>query len=192
LGDAENPAHTKWNANAEKLHARWSNGTAVLSVVRHSLRELYGLIAEQGEAEDKDALIDFFSLVDKVEKAAGKKKRTVPPRVEVPPREVGIRISAKEGGFEVKAGPAAANWTFPRVIRVRVAYDMIGANPFKKFSKFDFDLGKDKTITVETVSSEHEIATPNTIRLVANGPDFALAVDGFDTRRDLVVDVRAL
>ena len=192
LGDAENPAHTAWNANAEKLDERWNDGKSVLSVVRHSLRELYGLVAEHSETEDEDALIDFFSIVDKVEKAAGKKKRTVQPKPEVPPREAGIRIRAKEGGFEIKAGPAAANWDFPRVIRIRVAYDMIGANPFKKFSRFDFDLGKDKEITLGTVSSDHEIVAPNTIKLVASGPDFALTVEGFDGRRDLVVDARAL
>lgn len=192
LGDAENPAHTAWNANAEKLHERWDDGKSVLSVVRHSLRELYGLIAEQSETADEDALLDFFSIVDKAEKAAGKKKRTVRPKPEVPPRETGIRIRAKEGGFEVKAGPAAENWDFPRVIRIRIAYDMIGANPFKKFSKFDFDLGKDKTITLGTVSSEHEIIAPNAIKLFAKGPDFALTAEGFDERRDLVVDARAL
>lgn len=192
LGDAENPAHTAWNANAEKLHERWSNGRAVLSAVRHALRDLYGLIAEQRETEDENALIDFFSIVEKAETAAGKKKKTVKPKPDVPPREAAIRIQPKDGGFEVKAGPAANDWDYPKVIRVRMAYDMIGANPFKKFSRFDFELGKDKGLALETESADHEIINANTIKLVAKGPDFRLRLEGFDKRRDLVVDARAL
>ena len=53
LGDAENPAHTAWNANAEKHHERWDDGKSVFPVVRHSRREFYGLIAEQSETEDE-------------------------------------------------------------------------------------------------------------------------------------------
>jgi hypothetical protein len=192
LGDAENPAHTAWNANAEKLHERWENGRAVLSAVRHSLRDLYGLIAEQREKEDENALIDFFSIVEKAEIAAGKKKKTVKPKPEVPPREAGIRIQPKEGGFELKAGPAASKWEFPRTIRVKIAYDMIGANPFKKFSKFDFELGKTKEITLDAEAADYAIVNPNTIKLVARDADFCLRLRGFDTRRDLVVDARAL
>ena len=31
-------------------------------------------------------------------------------------------------------------WEFPKSIRVRVAYDVLGANPFNKHSPLDFDL----------------------------------------------------
>ncbi len=192
LGDAENPAHTAWNSNANKLHRRWINGKAVLTAVRQSLRDLYNLVAEQAETEDEDALIDFFSIVDKAETSAGKKKKAIKPKIEIPPRETAIRIRPLCGGFELKAGPGAANWTFPRIIRVRMAYDMIGANPFKSFSKFDFDLQNEKTIVSMTEESLLEAVNANTFKLTANGPNFVLKVEGFDQHRDIVVDARAL
>ena len=62
LGDAENPAHTVWNATAEKLTENWVNPSAALRSIRFSLKQLQSLLGEQVEQEDPDALIDFFSL----------------------------------------------------------------------------------------------------------------------------------
>ena len=66
--------------------------------------------------EDANALIDFFWLADKSEAATGKQKRVRKPKVEAPPRETGIRINPKNGGFDIVAGPGAENWRFPRRI----------------------------------------------------------------------------
>lgn len=193
LGDAENPAHTAWNQNARLLNERWQSGKNVLSAVRHSLQELFGRIAEQSEQDDNDALIDFFSIVDQAEKAAKKKKKkTVKPKPDVPAALAALRIHPNEGGFEIKAGPGSESWTFPRVIRVKMAYDMIGANPFKKHSKFDFDLQKDKTILFKASNAICEPINTNTLKVVATGPKFEVDVSGFDSNRDLLVDVRAL
>ena len=79
LGDAENPAHTAWNGSAEKLSRNWSNGPATLRSIRHALRGLYGLVADQVETEDKNALIDFFSLAEKT--SSGKKRRSGSSRI---------------------------------------------------------------------------------------------------------------
>lgn len=192
LGDAENPAHTAWNQNAKLLNKRWDNGKAVLAAVRHSAQELYSLIAEQSEIEDEDALIDFFSIIEKVEKSTGKKRKTPKKKVEIEPRKPGIRITPKEGGFEIKGGPAASDWNYPRVLRVKMAYDMIGANPFKKYSRFDFEIGKDKAIKIETEDADHEVLAPNIIKIIAKNEAFRLNVTGFDKKRDLLVDARAV
>ncbi|MBL0125765.1 MAG: hypothetical protein IPP88_24935, partial [Betaproteobacteria bacterium] len=62
LGDAENPAHTRWNGNADKLKRKWKSPTARLSEIRHSLETLYNLLAQAIESEEPDALIDIFSI----------------------------------------------------------------------------------------------------------------------------------
>lgn len=192
LGDAENPAHTAWNSNAEKLVARWHRPKPVLAAIRHSLRALYGIVAEQAEIQDNEALIDFFSLVDKAQASSGKKKKVVKPKVKIDPREKAIGIKPRNGGFEISAGPGAAKWDFPRTVRVRMAYDMIGANPFKRFSRFDFDLNKKSDVDLTAENADIEIVSSNIIKFVVHGPEFQLTAVGFDKRRDLVVDARAL
>lgn len=190
LGDAENPAHTAWNSKAKKLAASWRAPAETLSAIRHSLRQFYGLIAEQAESEDKDALIDFFSILEEDQKKKGKKPKKTPVVDPPPPQEKAITIKPRKGGFEVAAGPAAVNWTYPRTIRVRVAYDMIGANPFTRHSPFDFDLSSGK-IEIETTDAAFEPVKSNILKVTAQTKDFRLECSGFDVRRDIVVDARA-
>jgi hypothetical protein len=192
LGDAENPAHTAWNPNAEKLRPGWRSPQSTLATIRHSLRHFYALIAEQAETEDSEALIDFFSILEKTKAVHGKRKRTPKPKIIIPPREKAISIRPRKGGFDIAAGPAAADWTFPRVIRVRIAYDMIGANPFKRHSPFDFDLENGNEIRIEASHAKQEAVKSNTLKITAESKDFFLNVSGFDERRDIVVDARAL
>lgn len=192
LGDAENPAHTAWNSNAEKLNAKWSNARSTLAAIRHALRDLYSIIADQKEAQDDDALIDFFSLADKAQAAKGKKKRIKKPKPDIPTREAAIRIAPINGGFEIQAGPSSQQWTFPRRIRLRMAYDMIGADPFKRFSPFDFDLNDPKILTIEATNGGVKIIKPNAMYFDVSHADFHLKATGFDVLRDLIVDARAI
>lgn len=191
LGDAENPAHTAWNPRAEKLGANWRNPKLTLDAVRHALRNLYGLIAEHAETQDEEALLDFFWLADQAQGTKGKKKKTpkIVPKIE--PKEKAISIKARKGGFDIVAGPGAAKWSFPRAIRVRIAYDMIGANPFSRHSRFDFDLEKGDGIALEATNADYEVLKPNILKLTAKSADFHLSAEGFDQRRDIVVDARA-
>ena len=192
LGDAENPAHTAWNPHAEKLGPNWRNAPKTLAAIRRALRNLYMLVADQPETEDSEALLDFFSLVDKAQASAGKRKKTPKPQVNIPPRDKAISIRARKGGFQIIAGPAAAGWNYPRLIRVRIAYDMIGTNPFTKHSRFDFDLEKGSDVTLDSTASSIKILKPNVLNLIVDSADFSLEAEGFDIRRDLVVDARAL
>src|SRR5665213_3030013 len=132
------------------------------------------LVADQPETEDSEALLDFFSLVDKAQASAGKRKKTSKPRPLIPVREKAISINPRKGGFRIVAGPAAAAWTYPKSIRVRVAYDMIGTNPFTKHSRFDFDLEKGAEVTMDSTASTIKILKPNILNLIADSADFSL------------------
>ena len=79
---------------------------------------------------------------------------------------------------------------YSKKVRVRVAYDRIGGNPFNKHSKYDFDL-TGKAIDISAENMTFRPASPNVLHLSANGPDFRLEASGFDQNRDLVVDARA-
>lgn len=192
LGDAENPAHTAWNTQAKKLTEGWRSPAPTLSAIRHALRHFYALIADQEEAEDTEALIDFFSLLDQTQGERGKRRRSPKPKPEIPQREKAISIRRCDGGFDLVSGPGTAEWEFPRIIRVRVAYDMIGANPFRMHSPFDFDLGTSDDIEIEAEGVTCEPLKPNVLKVVAESKDFHVRLRGFDQKRDIVVDARAL
>lgn len=192
LGDAENPAHTGWNPHAEKLGPNWRSAPAILTSIRQSLHTLYGLVAKHAEKEDPDALLDFFSVLDKAQAARGKKKKTPKVVVNVPKREKELTIISRSGGFDIAPGSAAENWTFPKTLRVRMAYDMIGANPFNRHSRYDFDLEKGNEIEVEATNASCEAVKPNILKVVAESPDFLVKVSGFDERRDVIVDARTV
>ncbi len=190
LGDAENPAHTGWNPHAEKLGPNWRSPQAILTSIRQSLHTLYSLVAEHAEKEDTEALLDFFSILDKAQAAKGKKKKTPKIVIDIPKREKSISIVSRVGGFDVVPGPGAAKWTFPKTLRVRMAYDMIGANPFNRHSRFDFDLESGDEIAIEATNASFEAVKPNILKVVAESAEFSLQVSGFDERRDVIVDAR--
>lgn len=190
LGDAENPAHTSWNPQAEKVVANWQAPYNTLKGIRQALRSLYSLLAEQVEQTEPDVLIDFFSLIDANPASGKRKKRTPIPNPVVPPREKSILVRPREGGFAIAAGPGASKWTYPKIVRVRTAYDMLGSDPFKRFSKFDFDLAKG--IELETTNMEADVIKPNVMQLKLLTADFSLEASGFDVNRDLLVEARSI
>ena len=192
LGDAENPAHTGWNTNAEKLNSRWKNAGKSLAAIRHSLRKLYQVIADQNDMQDDNALIKFFSLPKKAQASEGKGRSIVKPKLEIPKREVAIHIKPATGGFEIRSGLGTKKWSYPRRIRIRLAYDIVGSDPFKSFSAFDFNLNTSRNLELEVTNGNISIVGPNRLYFDVSEPDFHLRVSGFDIHRDLVVDARAL
>lgn len=192
LGDAENPAHTAWNTKANKLAERWRSPAQTLSTIRHALRQFYNLVADQTESEDADALIDIFSIMDRTQSSHSRRRGSPKPKPSPVARVKAINIRKRKGGFDLVPGPGAVDWTFPKTMRLRVAYDMIGANPFRMHSPFDFDFGKrGADIAIEAENAVFEPLKSNILKVVAESEDFRLEVRGFDERRDLVIDARA-
>ena len=192
LGDAENPAHTSWNATAEKLTKRWKGGDASVKAVRHAPRQLQQLIGGRIEQKDPDALVDFFSLIDEdAEPKAKRRRKSVRPRPVIEPRPKSLVIQGREGGFSLVAGAGARKWAYPCQLRVRCAYDIIGSDPFKRWSSFDFLLEKDE-ITLNLSNAEVASRKGNILRLNLTSPDFSLDASGFDINRDLLVEARSV
>ena len=191
LGDAENPAHTTWSGTAEKLTANWRSPGPTLKFLRYALWDLYTIVSDQGDRKDEDALIDFFSLADPAKSEGRKKGGTTGMPPGLTPKEKAFRIQKRgQGGFAIVPGPGAANWEFPKSIRVRVAYDVLGSNPFNKHSSLDFDLAS-KDIDIEATNISVTTPEANVLELSVTSPEFLLEAKGFDANRDLVVDAKA-
>ena len=69
---------------------------------------------------------------------------------------------------------------------------MIGADPFKRFSAFDFDLNNTTKLAFETTNGDVKVVKANILFFDVTDADFYLKVSGFDTQRDLIVDARTL
>jgi hypothetical protein len=191
LGDAENPAHTGWNGNAEKLGRNWKSPGTTLRAIRYALRALHDLVVDRVERRDTEALIDFFSLADAGASAKGPRKKNPIPGPLPPPAEKAFRITRPaRGAFGIVAGPGAIKWTFPKTIRVKAAYDILRGNPFAKHNRFDFDLSADD-IDFEIKGATLRAIAPNVIAVTVTEPDFSVEAKGFDENRDLVIEARA-
>lgn len=109
LGDAENPAHTAWNPQAEKLSERWQHGARTLSAIRHALKQLYTLVADQLEQTQQDALIDFFAIADQAQASTGRQRKSPKPKPDIAPREKAISIRGRKGASRLFPAPAPSH-----------------------------------------------------------------------------------
>jgi hypothetical protein len=193
LADAENPAHTKWAGTMSRLRANWKYPPQTLSLIRNAPVALHKLLATGREEMDENALINFFWIDDpsappgksggpKPKKPDGPEPKPVPPDLPEPKKR--LILTKRKGGFTIKPGPDFHELPLPAGVKVVVRYDVEYGEP--RWDKFDFDFGEDE-LAISVTGAEDE-RRENTILLTVEEPDFSLSVDGFDERRDLLVD----
>lgn len=193
LADAENPAHTEWAGTMSRLRSNWKYPAQTLSLIRNAPVALHKLLATGREQMDENALINFFWIDDpsappgKCSGPKPKKKEEGPepnPFPPLPKPKKRLILTKRKGGFTIKPGPDFHELPLPAGVKVEVSYDVEYGKP--RWDNLDFDLeGDDLTIT--TTGAEDE-RSENRIVLTVLEPDFSLTVDGFDEKRDLVVD----
>jgi hypothetical protein len=185
LGDAENPAHTRWNERAERLRNGWQGGGMVLRRVRAALHELHRVVFEHVDREDTDALIDFFSIPkpSRAGSATTVAAGRPPDLPQSPPRP--FRIERKAGGFSILSSEAPPDAP-PLKLHVRCAYDVLSGNPFRRYSEYDFSFFS-PDIQFEKVNADCWPTDFNEFDLAARKPEFRVDVVGFDQHRDIIV-----
>ncbi|WP_315776030.1 MULTISPECIES: hypothetical protein [unclassified Bradyrhizobium] len=194
LADAENPAHTKWAATAARVKQNWTYPRQTLGQIRYAPTTLHRFLATGQDRVHKSALKSFFWVEDPAQppdKIRGKGQRTKqqegpelarPPRFPAEKRK--LLLQKRKGGFSVKPGPGFIDATLPAVVKVTVCYDVEHGKP--KWDRLDFDF-TDSELRVNSIGAEHE-ASDNVVLLTIEDREFELLVDGFDLRRDLIVD----
>jgi len=189
LGDAENPSHTRWNANATKLTDRWVNPSARLREIRGSLTSLADLMMQAVEAVEQDALVDIFSVPAEKGAPQPKPKPTPVPQPfpDIPQRKTKFVIHDRQGGFVVRRGPALSAEDLPLRISVAAAYDLIRGNPFRKHNPLDFSFLQPGELRIESSEASADPVTANSLSITATGEGFEVVVSGFDPNRDIVV-----
>ncbi|MCB9765249.1 MAG: hypothetical protein H6739_36080 [Alphaproteobacteria bacterium] len=186
LGDAENPAHTKWNSKAKRLSA-YVAARGRITRIRRSLPELYDLLAQAQNREDRSALQRFFSRPGIEHDPSDTKvsSDSIPPASPppVPPSRHPLRIRRIEGGFAASLKRAAST-VLPVDVEFEVVYDVVRGRP--KYHPADFNLD-DSEIVVQATGVEVVSRSLNRIVVRFTHSDGSLKVVGFDRKRDLVV-----
>ena len=190
LGDAENPAHTRWNERAERLRSGWQGGGMVLRRVRAALHELHAIVFDRLDREDADALVDFFSIPKPTR--GGKGATVVPGRPsDLPePHPHPFRIERKAGGFSILANQGVTPDALPLRLHIRCAYDVLSGNPFRRYSEYDFSFFS-SDIQFKKLNADCWPTDCNAFDLVAREAEFCVDVVGFDQHRDIIVVAEA-
>jgi len=187
LGDAENPAHVKWDSKSETLRQKYKYPEPTLRAIRNSLVGLHDLLTQVSEEADELALLDFFWIPGR---PGGKGKKRVTPQPPAPPipKQDKYKIEKASGGFTVRPSTTLLPEELPLQLVIRVAYDTVSGNPFRLYSEYDFDFSRPGDVRIEVAGAEVR-AEKNTITCTVNDENFHIRVRGFDPRRDLVIRV---
>lgn len=201
LGDSENPAHTEWQHQAEKLY-KYKNPQHYINLVKRCIYDITLLMSDDGE-NDVTTLRDIFpsptneadslkvsNSISKNTKKKKKKKKE-PSNEDSESRKKPIyKLNQTDDGIVIEN-------TEEQVLgehrfTVKFAYMIPGGNPFNKWSPLDFKLdGKDIKVNYEgeNIFYKNSSERENKISFTITGNAFKVSVTGFDINRDLAVDV---
>ncbi len=195
LGDAENPAHTRWERGGKHFRGRYEFGPSILTYVQRSALNLCSLLSRRPEGIDKDLLQHLFSVTEPGQATATGPKPKPGPVVTpviptIKPPNYFVECTKIHGGFHLRPHPKAVRP--PASIQLRAAYEVVRGNPFRLHHPADFDFTKGSGFDLEIDGLSISSSTPNRLILTVDRPTFLLTATGFDPHRDLIVDVRPL
>ena len=197
LGDAENPAHTEWSKDSEKLSENYIGGDKVVSFIMNSLDRLYAWLLKPVDGIDKNILEEYFYLEMDEEQDGGEDNDTDEPGDDIPdeptiPKKTNmqpISISKLTNGILVKQNTRFEE--LPDNIILKLGYMVPRGNAIKKYNILDFEIGKDP-IQVDSKSIEIIKMEKNFIEFKPIDKNFNVKITGFDTSRDIIVESKQL
>ena len=192
LGDSENPSHRSWLYNTEGFRDKYKYNSMHISFVTSSVNQIVKFISDEDKNLDRDFLSDVFFIEDPEDKGEGEKpnrkkgrKKENLPIPQLPKKPSRYSFKKLKNGFQVI--PGERKFTEPFIINLKIYYDTIrGA---KKYNKCDFRVDRDIEVNNNGVSFLKRKG--NILKFKVNKPDFYLSAKGFDTQRDLRIDINA-
>lgn len=186
LGDAENPAHRRWNERSDELKRHYRHGPTTVRFVNQSLNYVSQHIIPKPEGLDEELLSDIFYIEELRGEQEDEREETDEPEIEVESDSKPLRLSRRAGGFRVASNPGYEGTVLGGV--VRAAYDVARGNPFSKYREWDFEFSEDD-LTIEAEGCAIQNANDNKLAFSVTGPEFSIVATGFDVNRDLIVEV---
>lgn len=194
LGDCENPAHTKWEEGTEGFKEKYEDAAKTLRFIKKSMGKIVSILDQPPQERQKDLLREiFFIPAERVEEEdEDSTKKTRKPKIIIqgqkPPMFVVEKIG---GGFTIALNPQRADIAFPIRSKITVAYDVRKGNPFKRYEPHDFNISSD-VININSTGCTILNRQRNIIQVELIDNNFDLKVTGFDTHRDLIINVREI
>lgn len=200
LGDAEGPAHTNWGTGEKRPDANYLKWKRRVSFVKNSVSKLIEFLTPPPAGLKNDFLQDLFSIPmhkeNPVTKAENKKKESeeagnssLPENVDLPENLSRFVIDKISGGFAVRSGRAG---DLPLgKISIWAAYDVPDGNPFKLYSRFDFDFSNHEgSLKFDHAGIKIVISNENHLEFLILKKDFFLRMTGFNIVLDLIVKAK--
>lgn len=201
LGDAENPAHTKWLEGERKLKERYVGAPARVSFVKQSLRFVTRLLGRPTRGRDETLLQDLFfvplppeicgqpggggtSGPNQPQGDTPQPPTPPPPPPPPPPVPRPFSVEKVSGGFRIRGNPAVDQ--LPEAVRIDVAYEVRRGDPFRRYDPLDFRLNE-PPITYQIAHAVVSGVADNRIVVLPQTSHFVVEVTGFDQHRDLRV-----
>jgi len=196
LGDAENPAHTKWLATTKHFRGKYSPGNILLDYIKLSALRLTNLLGKVENELLEDLLDDVFGIPDNEQGKTSHKTPTDKPGKKKPPtggvrrmRYLTTNRIESEAGFSVRLSPEATRR--PERVIIRVAYESEHGDPFKLYHPADFDFTDNATpLNISATAARIVKTAANRIECEPDSDEFCIRLTGFDRNRDLRLDVR--
>jgi hypothetical protein len=195
VGDAEGPAHTNWSPRTQKFTGKYRYGMNWLALIKRAPAEILKVVRQEDEEDDRRVLARFFPMPspepapdEPGEPEPDPGPGPTPDRPPPPPpaKPAAYRIGQIDGGFSVHLTAAGSD---THQVSVRAAYDRRRGNAFNNWRPEDFTFS-DPPIDVKVEGGYVLAAVRNELRVtVEDAGNFSLRARGFDTNRDLRVDV---
>jgi hypothetical protein len=190
LALAEGPAHVDWTPRGTRFSGKFANGQYVVSFVKNAAGNLVKH-ARSGDSEQGVNLAGSFFNLDKVKSEKGSTTTSGGDEPETtgvvdPPDPTPklVDVDQRADGFVVIAGEGLVK---DQKVTLRMAYDVRRGNPFAKWKPLDFEV--DGLTRNESGMSSFTILD-NCVEFVIVDPEsFRLELKGFDSKRDLIVNV---
>jgi hypothetical protein len=191
LGMAETPAHIDWNERTERFKEEYDNAIPLLRFIKKSMYKLVSTLDQPPEEMLKDFLKDIFSIPIRLDDdLCETDKQTIKPVIpHIVSRPSKFNIIKIEKGFEVRL--SQENNQLPFIAEIKIAYDIQGGNPFKNYHPFDFDFSED-LISIVYDGCDINKRNENVINVKILNSRFILKANGFDSKRDLIINIREI
>jgi len=203
---AEPPSHNEWKRDADRLTQKYDIPWSHLLFVTTSTREILNAVDSADKELSFDQLMDVFSI-PKLRDEDTENPETVDPRrsdktdkdeKHNEPQEKHkakerlvdiVEVQDQQKGFKVKDGPGLGSAkSFPLHVKLACGYDTFRG---LDWTPFDFDLKEPSQIAIE-VQGDHvrlDKREGNQLEITVLQPEpFSVALTGFDSNRDVIVD----
>jgi hypothetical protein len=190
LGDAESPAHTDWKERTEEFREKYEHATRKLRFIKRSLQSIVNIIYLPPKEQKRDFLKELFYVNTEkdIDDDDNKKDKSKDDLKDIPdPTPKRYKLIKADGGFKITR--SKMDIIPPLGFKVRCAYDTRKGNPFKNYEIYDFDLST-SDFSFNSLGCTIINKKENGIELLIENNEFWFEVSGFDTVRDLVVDIK--